>query len=74
MDPQLTSDGKPYGPARYKELVKERYYISKCCNTSYNEVGDITPTERRYLLEMIVEELQKQKEAIDKAKAERTNK
>ena len=24
----MTEDGRPYGPQRYKEIVKERYYIS----------------------------------------------
>ena len=64
----LTEDGRPYGPQRYKEIVKERYYISKYCNTSYNEAGETTPTERRYLLEFITDELQKQKEMIEKSK------
>ena len=71
MDPQLTEEGRPYGPKRYRDIARERYYISKYCNTSYEDVGDMSPLERRYLLEFITEELQKQKEIIDKAKNEK---
>lgn len=65
----MTNDGEPYGPARYKEIVKERYLISKHTNTSYADTESITPTERNYLIEFITEELQKQQEAYEKAKA-----
>ena len=65
----MTNEGEPYGPARYKEIVKERYLISKHTNTSYADTESITPTERNYLIEFITEELQKQQEAYEKAKA-----
>ena len=68
MDPQLTEDGHPYGPKRYRDIVKERYYVSKYCNTSYNDVGDMAPLERRYVLEFITNELEKQKAAIEESK------
>lgn len=74
MDPQLTKDGKPYGPFRYKEIVKERYLISKNMNTSYNDLGKITPLERRYLLEFLADEVKQTKEAIEKQKAKNKNK
>lgn len=70
MDPPLTDDGKPYGPTRYKEIAKERYLISKHTHTSYDDTLNITPTERNYLLEFIAEDLQKEKEMYDKAKAD----
>lgn len=62
----MTEDGKPYGPFRYKEIVKERYIISKRCNTSYTDVGDMTPREKNYLLEFIADEIQKEEEAKQK--------
>lgn len=68
MDPISTSDGKPYGPARFREIVRERYLISKYCNTSYKDLDNVSPTERAYLLEFIYEELQKEKEAYEEAK------
>lgn len=70
MDPEFTSDGKPYGPARYREIVQERYYISKYCNTSYNDVGNITPLERQYLLSFIKDEMEKQQQYIVQQKTE----
>ena len=68
MDPKLTSDGKPYGPERFKNIVQERYFISKKCNTSYLDVGYITPMERKYLLEFILDEIEKEKKAYEDAK------
>lgn len=62
MDQQLTSDGKPYSPIRYKELVTERYYISKNTNISYMDTGQMTPVERRYILEYIQDEIKQLKE------------
>jgi hypothetical protein len=67
----LTSDGKPYGPERFKQIVKERYLISKNCNTSYTDLGKVTPLERNYLIEFITDELQKQKEMIENQKAKK---
>ena len=68
LDPQKTRDGKAYGPVRYEELVKERYLISKTINTSYNDTGALTPLERRYILNYIIEEFNKQKEELEKLK------
>ena len=59
LDPVSDSEGNPYGPTRYRELIKERYLISKHTHTSYNDVGEITPTERIYILQLISEEIQK---------------
>ena len=57
-------------PQQYKELVKERYLITKHTNTSYNETAEITPLERRYIFEFITDELKKQQEAYDRIKEE----
>lgn len=74
IDPKLTHDGKPYGPVRYKDIVKERYFISKYCNTSYTDIGNTSPLERKYLLEFITDELKAQKEQVEKLKAQRQSK
>lgn len=68
MDPRFNKDGKPYGPIRYKEIVKERYMITKNLNTSYTDVGKITPRERLYLMEFIADEIQKTKELAEQRK------
>lgn len=72
MDQQKTKDGKPYGPIRYEEIVKERYIISKTINTSYNDTGKITPLERRYILKYIIDERKKEEEQWKEMK-ERSN-
>ena len=71
MNPLTNSDGEPYGPWRYKEIVKELYVLSKNINTSYTDLLQITPTERGFLIEMLLEESKKTKEALEKAKRER---
>jgi len=71
LDPKLTSDGKPYGPYRYKEIVKECYLISKNCNTSYTDLMKITPIEKNYLLEFISDEFKRTEELIKKTNENR---
>jgi hypothetical protein len=68
LDPQLTKDGKPYGPWRFKEIVRERYLISKNTSTSYNEVGQLTPKEREYIIEFIADEIKRSKDLIEQQK------
>ena len=68
LDPQLTEDGKPYGPARYKNIVKERYYIAKNGHISYEATGKMTPLEREYIKQFIVDDAKAFQEQIDKMK------
>lgn len=63
LDPQKTSDGKPYGPVKFKLLVKELYLIAKNCYTSYTDLLNITPAERDELINLIIEEGKKTEEA-----------
>lgn len=65
MDPKLTEDGKPYGPARYKRIVQECYLISKNMNTSYADVLKITPKEREYLINFLLEEYEEKKKQVE---------
>ena len=74
MDPQKTRDGKPYGPARYEELVKERYIISSVIHTSYNEVGQMTPTERNYIIKYIINERERQREQLKELESQNNRK
>ena len=62
LDPQLTSDGKPYGVERFKQIVEECYVISKKINTSYNDLMKITPLERTYLIQFIKRDLERENE------------
>lgn len=67
----MTSDGRPYAPKRFKEIVKERYLISRFSNTSYKDLDNVSPLEREYLLEFIYDEKQKEIEAYEEAKRNR---
>ena len=66
FDPLWTSDGKPFAPEQFKAIIKDRYLISKNMNTSYSDVGEITPTERAYLMQLLIEDAEKQAEIIDR--------
>ena len=60
LDPQLTEDGKPFGPSRYKQITKEIYYITKMLNISYHDIMEMTPREKNYFLEFISEDAKRQ--------------
>ena len=74
LDPTLTNDGKPYGPRRYRELVTECYYIAKNSNTPYQEIIKITPTERAHLIELIKDEQERNREALEAAMSKNSKK
>lgn len=74
MDPQLTSDGRLYAPLRFEQIVEERYQISKHINTSYMDLGSITPTERKYLLEFIKRDLEHEQKLIQEKTQQLRNK
>lgn len=74
MDPPSTKDDPSEKPRRYKDITRERYIISKHTNTSYEDTEHVTPVERGYILEFIMEDLQKQKDMYEEAKAKRVKK
>lgn len=65
MVPQLTSDGKPYGPARYKRLVEECYFISKYTHTSYLDVLQMSPLEKDYIISFIQDEQKREQKQLE---------
>lgn len=67
----MTSDGRPYAPTRLAELVEERYQISKHLHTSYNDVGEMTPLERDYILKYIARDIQQENEMLQKARGKK---
>ena len=69
LDPQKTKDGRPFGPIRYKQLIKELYVIAKTIHTPYTELLEITPTEKNELINLILEENKKSEEAMEKIRA-----
>lgn len=65
LDPKTTSKGEPYGPIRFKQLVRECYLISKNCNTSYTDILNITPTEKDLILQFLLEEAEQAEKAVN---------
>lgn len=70
LDPLLSKDGKAYGPKRYKEIVRECWYISDNCHTSYADVLDLSFQERLYLVECINNKQEATQKAMERAMAE----
>ena len=69
LDPQLSNDGTAYGPKRYKEILKECWYISDNLNTSYTDVLNLAAQDRVYLIECINEKKEATAKAFEEAKA-----
>lgn len=74
LDPLTSSDGTPYRQKRYKELVKECWYISDQLHTSYTDVLDIAISDRLLLIKLINEKIQATNKAMEEAKANRNQK
>lgn len=68
LTPRLTNDGKPYGPIKFKQLVQDCYLISKNINTPYSDVLNMTPTERNYILNFLVEEAHKMQKELEESR------
>lgn len=69
LDPQTTEDGRPYAPLRYKEIVREAYILCKNVNISYSDVMKLSPLERSYLLEFLLDEAEQTQNKLNKLKA-----
>lgn len=46
-------------------LVKERYYIAKYLHTSYLDLDEITPIERRMLLKLLNRDMEAEQKKIE---------
>ena len=62
----MTTDGKPYGPSRYKAICKEMYLIAKNANISIEDIKRMTPLERNYFFEFVEADAKRMKEQYDK--------
>ena len=70
MDQQVDKDGNPCGPKRFKEIVKECWFISDNLHTSYSDVLDMSFQERFYLIELINEKHEATKKEIERRQEE----
>lgn len=73
LDPQQSDDGSPYGPKRYKEIIKECWYISDNTHTSYTDVLDLSYLERVSLIKLINEKHEATAKAMEAARAKNKN-
>lgn len=64
----LVIDEHKFKTIAMKNLIAEKYEISKRTHTSFLELDEITPFERRAILSLIVRDLEEQKRIIDSAK------
>ena len=61
----MTNDGKPYGPVRYRQLVKENYIITRQVNTSYMDVLKMMPQDKKIILKEIIDEIDARNKAYE---------
>lgn len=66
LDPQFTSDGKPYGPIRYKQIFDGCLYISKNTHNSVEDIKEWTPLEFKMAITYLNEHFEKEEEAFNK--------
>jgi len=70
LDPLTYKDGTPYGPKRYREIVRECWYISDQTHTSYADVLDLSHQERLFLIECIADKQKATQKAIAQLQAQ----
>lgn len=62
----MTTDGKPYGPIRYKAICREMYLIAKNSGIPLDDIKRMTPLERNYFYEFVEDDAKRLKEQYDK--------
>jgi hypothetical protein len=58
-----------YKSAILETITKEKYLISKKIHTSFLDLDEITPLERKMILKFIIEDLKEQNAAMERVKA-----
>lgn len=66
--------GNPTGPKRFKEILEDCWFISKNINTSYTDILQISPLERKHLIDIIKESMRIEKDAWDRTVKESKDK
>lgn len=67
LDLQFSKKDRDITSAIFENLITERFYITKYTNTSYTEVDDITPFERKVLIKLISEYINNRNKAHENA-------
>lgn len=71
LDLYINSD--EFKTTTMQNIIEEKYHISKRLHTSFTELDDITPMERKALLRLIVKDLEEQKRIMEAARAKANN-
>lgn len=68
---QLTSCKKEEIEQVFSNTLNECYIISKHIHTSFSDVKKMTPTERRFIIKFIIDDMKQEQEMIKASKANR---
>lgn len=64
----LVVSDQTFKTAAMQNLINEKYQIAKRTHTSFLELDEITPFERKAILKLIIDDLEEQKRILDQAK------
>lgn len=67
LDLLFTKEDHEVVAVMMENLIEERYYISKYTHTSYKDVDDITPFERKVLIKLIADDISARNKAHEAA-------
>lgn len=67
LDLQFSDKDHEYKSKVFEDLVEEGYYISKYTHTSYADLQQITPLERKILIKLISDDIKTRNEAHEQA-------
>ena len=68
---QLTSCSKEEIDQIFSNTLNECYIISKHIHTSFSDVKKMTPTERRFIIKFIVDDMKQEQDLIKASKSKK---
>lgn len=68
---QLTSCNKEEIDQIFSNTLNECYIISKHIHTSFSDVKKMTPTERRFIIKFIVDDMKQEQDLIKASKSKK---
>lgn len=66
----LVVDDPEFKSVVMQNIIQEKYQISKRIHTSFTELDEITPTERKSLLKLLVDDLKEEERLVKAARAQ----
>ena len=68
----LVVDDPKFKSLAMQNIISEKYQISKRLHTSFVELDEITPFERKALLKLIIDDLEEQRRIIEQSRVQTT--